>query len=475
LTGKNPGDKDGYLFLGLGYQRMHDYEKANACFEKAKSLMADDERAVFENVGYLKAGGIDETVIRAGVSDTAGFWAHRDPLFLSPYNERKLEHYSRVAEANLRFSIPRKNIEGWQTDRGRMLIKYGVPECRVQTRSRSDSAMYTNDFWYYDDISFVFEKWWGVTEKPFKIGVWGGFNFNEIVRAEEKTLPELYTYEPRGALIEFPYDIAGFRGKDGATRLEVYYGVPFNAVGFIKEYDTYTGKYRSGVFLFDEHYDAVVRDIQDKELRFYAGQIDTASNDLAIDQYSYEVNPGRYYMGIEIEDRQSDNTGTFRDWITVEEYGYDSLQMSDIQLALDILPLGSGPYARNDLVISPSPHRFYHLRESIFIYYEIYNLMLDGDPGRSSFQVDYTLQYLAENKPFITDFVRRLVVNEVDRGIALSFQYRGSARDEYQFLRIDHNLRKPGRYKLTLKVTDLVTGASVQKSVALRMFANREP
>lgn len=55
------------------------------------------------------------------------FWKERDPLNLTPYNERLLEHYTRIAYSNLRFGIPKLNITGWKTDRGTVVIRYGVP------------------------------------------------------------------------------------------------------------------------------------------------------------------------------------------------------------------------------------------------------------------------------------------------------------------------------------------------------------
>ena len=46
------------------------------------------------------------------------FWKNHDPVKFTEYNERLIEHYTRVAYVNLRFSKPEKGIKGWQTEPG---------------------------------------------------------------------------------------------------------------------------------------------------------------------------------------------------------------------------------------------------------------------------------------------------------------------------------------------------------------------
>ena len=53
------------------------------------------------------------------------FWRKRDPLYLTAFSERRMEHYGRVAYANLRYGQRLKGIPGWQTDRGKAYIKFG--------------------------------------------------------------------------------------------------------------------------------------------------------------------------------------------------------------------------------------------------------------------------------------------------------------------------------------------------------------
>ena len=159
----------------------------------------------------------------------------------------------------------------------------------------------------------------------------------------------------------------------------------------------------------------------------------------------------------------------------MEEYGYESLQMSDIQLSWNITfvdPLEK--ITRDNLDIEPNPRRYFYKEQPIFIYYEIYNLLLNGLPGATDYTIEYSLQYLEDDFPWITDFVRNLVLNdERELGVTTKFINRGSEDEEALFLRVDHNLSKTGPYRLTLTITDNIAAKSVQKSALLRLFENK--
>jgi GWxTD domain-containing protein len=156
LVEKRPDDKNGHLFLGLAYHRMHEYDKAFEEFITARDLMRVEERVVFNDISVLHQGALSDTSASISKGNPVQFWYQRDPVYLTPYNERELEHYARVAEANLRFSIPRKDIEGWKTVQGKLFIKYGPPQSKM-VYSDVSTMDFQNNLWSYDKFSFVFE------------------------------------------------------------------------------------------------------------------------------------------------------------------------------------------------------------------------------------------------------------------------------------------------------------------------------
>jgi GWxTD domain-containing protein len=69
------------------------------------------------------------------------FWARRDPTAGTGRNEERDRFYASIAEANRRYREGGASaIPGWNTDRGRIFIKYGVPDEVFQRRMRRAPA-----------------------------------------------------------------------------------------------------------------------------------------------------------------------------------------------------------------------------------------------------------------------------------------------------------------------------------------------
>src|SRR3989440_12317989 len=74
--------------------------------------------------------GIYSTLTIQGKRDfLRRFWAKRDPTPGTAVNERQVDFYSRIKEANRRYREGgAAEIPGWRTDRGRIFIKYWPPD-----------------------------------------------------------------------------------------------------------------------------------------------------------------------------------------------------------------------------------------------------------------------------------------------------------------------------------------------------------
>ncbi|MBM3814042.1 MAG: GWxTD domain-containing protein [Acidimicrobiia bacterium] len=70
------------------------------------------------------------------------FWHRRDPTPGTEANEDKEEHYRRIAFANQRFQ--KANLQGWQTDRGRLYIALGPPDEMEARAGRPQKWVYKN-------------------------------------------------------------------------------------------------------------------------------------------------------------------------------------------------------------------------------------------------------------------------------------------------------------------------------------------
>ncbi len=104
--------------------------------EDAVYLIAPEERAAFER---LRTDEERNEFIRQ-------FWLRRDPTPGTERNEKKEEHYRRIAWANKRLGDTRP---GWQTDRGRVYIVTGPPdEIEAHPRDLREAWRYHNGSQY---------------------------------------------------------------------------------------------------------------------------------------------------------------------------------------------------------------------------------------------------------------------------------------------------------------------------------------
>jgi GWxTD domain-containing protein len=86
------------------------------------------------------------------------FWARRDPTPGTTRNEAQEGFYTRIAEANSRYSeTGSAAMPGWRTDRGRIFIKHGAPDEILQQPQASSSNPY--EVWKYTrnrQLKYVF-------------------------------------------------------------------------------------------------------------------------------------------------------------------------------------------------------------------------------------------------------------------------------------------------------------------------------
>lgn len=77
------------------------------------------------------------------------FWKIRDSDTTTFYNEDRAEYFERIKYANTYFTFSEKN-PGWNTDRGRIYLKYGEPTQRDRFSAGSENRPYED--WFYGEI-----------------------------------------------------------------------------------------------------------------------------------------------------------------------------------------------------------------------------------------------------------------------------------------------------------------------------------
>ena len=105
MTEHVTGDADAWIWRGLAEQRLGNDRLADEAFTRGLNLMPAPQSALFDATEFV-------TVEGGNVVDS-DFWDDLDPLLLTPYNERLIAHYARIALADLLYAAPKLNLRGW--------------------------------------------------------------------------------------------------------------------------------------------------------------------------------------------------------------------------------------------------------------------------------------------------------------------------------------------------------------------------
>lgn len=429
-----PDDKDALLFSGLGSIAMGSPGKAAKFFETAFEHMSFEERSVLENIELIVSKKKKDTLSQAftSVSDNwvdppefAHFWLSQDPLFLTPYNERRLEHYARLAYSNLWFSLPRANIEGWRTDRGKTYIKYGRYRYR-RSSSRGEAWVYEGfqfDFrnpirgslggrifnWETGDIlprmagPYMRDPWELVNASAYKREMIEEERYNSYIRLllerpaqpslreRFKKIPARYIDPYKRQRYSLPHLITAFREQD-SIRFEIAYAVPKRRIKTMSDGNL---GIIDGVFLFNQDWEETYRDPAVVTLPAPADttQVTTPADSLRksyfTTQHTVRTVPGQYTIAAEVVDQKSGSIGAFR--TPYEPEGLtDGFAMSDLLLARQITPKNDFPESRKDLLIDANPLRTFHPSEPVYIYLELYDLKRDNF-GHTKYEIAYQI------------------------------------------------------------------------------------
>jgi GWxTD domain-containing protein len=103
-------------------------------------------RVVASNQEWRRARSIKEVEEKRRF--LAAFWKNRDPSPSTVRNEFKEAYQSRVQFANKQYGDGM--LEGWKTDRGRVLLQYGEPSAVEANHHRTGEL--PHEIWQYDYI-----------------------------------------------------------------------------------------------------------------------------------------------------------------------------------------------------------------------------------------------------------------------------------------------------------------------------------
>ena len=443
LYAQYPDDKNALLFCGFAAYQIGEFDESHEYYQRALDLMSVEERELLESIDLLVSeedqASRDTTQTIDALLEREMFWKRQDPLYLSDFNERKMEHFGRIAYSNLRFRRFSDDVEGWQTDMGKTYIKFGRYRRRVTTNKGTwdseevlDAAMM--EFWYYenfqikfcgttDDIwNFCGGSWYGVSQR-LSIGasVFREYDFGDklplLAMVAEKypkeTMRQTFARLPRTPQeashhilkkIEqrfvdpylyrkyiLPHQIAAFEERD-SVRVELSYMIPKDRL--TENFETGKVSFWDGVFFFDEQWNDVYNDRESRTFTLppqKPAQNAAAQhrNDHLLVSRTLSVPQGSYHFSVEFMDQTSGLIGIARD---EKQYVYDdeTFHLSDLMVGSDIQAKKALPESHDDLLITPNPVRTFSPSEPVFIYLELYDLQRDAF-GSTQYEISYTI------------------------------------------------------------------------------------
>ncbi len=454
---EDSSDTNYNLFLGLAYLANRQYCEAAHCFQRVIPRLSEAERRVFTRPLFLKSLQGDSVT----AAEASRYWRQNDPMFLTPENERLLEHYGRVAYANLRFSVPRLGIEGWNTDRGRTYIRYGRPRFLMEYgKSIDGGAVYPpTQIWIYKDFYLYFsdEFWNGeyrFTQPP--LSVKSRFrertliDFTIVSQNLFRTMPERFEFEMPGGTFVVPYRFNFFRR---GNRLE---GLLVFELPRMTEYP----RERFSLGLFRLNRDRIPESSWKQEIQVnpFASPFNNLDS-MLVAFFPFQTDSGKFRYSLELIDRQEERNFVHRDSLMLPPLLCDSLTVSDLLLAYDIqTDKISHYYHRGRLSILPSATNIFSRNQPLYLYFEIYNIPYARPAERVSLRVENTLTALKNRNIFYRLFGKK------EREISIVNEYVTTSQQDFIVQTLDLSNLLPGKYRLKITVSEKRSGQRCTRS-----------
>lgn len=469
----NPNDKNSRLFLGFAYQNVRKFEQALQQYDAAKQLMSVSEKELMESIDFILTPE-EQKQYRLKTASAqkfyaTNFWKQKEPFYLSPVNERLLEHYSRIAYANLRFSRHKAGKEGWETDLGKVFIRFGHPQQKYRTRpyigelqdNTRNPLVHSREVWIYPDFEMKFEDEYLSGDYTFARDIVPEFDYKMIYEDKIKQNPDYFQMYPDSMLFDVPYEIVAFKDEKDRTELELCYCLPANQI-HLADFETHQYELKKGLFLFNNYWN--LRQQQKGDLAFNNNQlIEIDSKQYFSSHDKVVVPPGEYNFALEFEDKISQKRFAVHQKILADTFFVDRFQISDVLFACDIEPpYSSNNVSRDNFKISPNPLRIYRAGKPVVIYFEIYNLTHDQS-GNTHYQIEYSVGSNFQSEPGWKKILNNIGLIKRKGEVSTSYKYSGENAKEihYQHLGLEPN--SVGKIKLKITITDLISKEKLEK------------
>jgi GWxTD domain-containing protein len=439
-----PDDAQAQLYRGLVLHETRQDSLAALEFAAARRATSDSLSTVLDEIRPLlrvdQQAAYDrlDSVGRREVQ--TAFWTSLDPLFLTTWNERRLEHTARVVAAGLMFTgSVSDTAAAWNTMAGQAWIRYGRPLHMRELQVPGGRIAFW-DFGPGPDVSF--RRGMGYRGyRPTDEAV-------QVLNALARSNPQTYgTGTLADTILDLDAQIVRALGPTGRPQISVFAEWPAAA----------TATARAGLTLLDLQYFPVAQWRGGKPTQ---PGITLEMNGMAA---------GAYSLTVEVWDTAAGRLYRLRDTVSTLAVGDSAFAVSDLILASSIEGPDTGDVAsRRELGITPLYGSTLSREDTLGLVWESYRLnAASGD--RQRYQVSIELLD-ASRQPVIARVLGGVGIGERRPASRIEFESVRPIVDgrSVEWLELTSNLRI-GEYRLVMRILDRTTGVAVTRERMIRV------
>jgi GWxTD domain-containing protein len=488
LLGRFPEDSldtDALLMMGMALNETKDPAGADRAFDRALAKMDGARRERYLSVGLLATS--EELDRMADMppgdrdSETDLAWRKRDPNPATRFNERLIEHLSRVAFADFHFSVPRLDRPGSETTRGEVFIRYGRPlawfydpfgnnvftdetimpltgwsDLGPQARwehvyggddfFRPQSVRYDRSrwVWRYRDFVLDFEDTFmnGDYTFPYERD-WSAYTYAYL----ERVIPEIYESQIKKKM-RVVIDALNRLDAGGNPFLKIVYACDTRGVDYQPDYEWPEGDFEVQLAVLDTSRADILRSTLAVSLAADSSAMYRTDYPM-IASYEAKVPPGRAVAAVSLRSEANGAVGFTSEPIVVREFG-KGLEVSDVEFRFN----EKGP---------SNPSHVYLWRGYAHLAFDVYNLAVDR-VGTGHAEVAYSITRRKEKVGVakrLTDYLGFTSPDESLAGIASvesSYELRSLGPHRAESIGIDLAPLSRGTYDVEVTVKDLLSG-----------------
>jgi len=456
-----PDRSDTHLVLGTIYLKLHNFTESSGAFIKAFHVMRPQNQYFYSDISVLLSEE-EKYLFQSLTADEKReyfrkFWIDRDPTPTTTVNERLLEHYKRVFLAFYLFTDRRLGYKGPESDRGKVVVSYGLPTNIFKVESKNvDSPLIS---WVYilpnRSFTLVFQDEFLNGDYHIPIDSFYmhyALKDNAIISNIKDCYQYPIAFEPFPILSEF----VQLKGTDYKTSLMISVGIP-DSIFTAKD-----DKYKLSFSILDNNRKRILED----DIFFSPDtlkKINRYNTTFSIFNHSVDLFPRIFNCTLFIDCNSVG--GKKRSYIKKD---FEFIDFSGNTLMISNLSL-SECGKDSPCQIWPDPIQIYKPGAYLCLAYEIYNLETDNS-NKTDYKLTYSINPILENyKPddllsFISSVIKKIRGKENRQTSFISNSILQSSYGNFisSRIKIDTGSLTAGNYKINITVLDILSGKKTQ-------------